>query len=146
MSNNLSTFLELVKGTAKGVVDNSEPSVLVFGTVETITPLTIRIDAQTVLQEKELILTHLVRDYEVDIEVSHRTVNDDILNTLHDHPGIPQNSFDSHHYHAYMGRKKIKIYQGLLIGEGVVMIKEQGGQRHIVLDRLDDPITSGEWF
>ena len=43
-------------------------------------------------------------------------------------------------------RKKIKIYQGLLIGEGVVMIKEQGGQRHIVLDRLDDPITSGEWF
>ena len=139
-------FVNILKGVAKNVQQNSEPSALVFGKVESVGPLTIRVDAQTLLVEKELILTHLVRDYEVDIEVSHQTVNDDVLNTLHNHPGVPDNSFDSHHYHAYQGRKKIKIYQGLQIGEGVLLIKEQGGQRHVVLDRLNDPIVSGEWF
>ena len=139
-------FINIIKGVAGNVQKNSEPSTLVFGKVESTGPLTIRVDAQTLLIEKELILTHLVRDYEVDIEVSHQTVNDNILNTLHNHPGVPDNSFDSHHYHAYQGRKKIKIYQGLQIGEGVLLIKEQGGQRHVVLDRLDDPIVLGEWF
>ncbi len=142
----MSDFLGVMQGVAGNVQKNSELVNLVFGKVETIEPLTIRVDAQTLLIEKELILTHLVRDYEVDIEVSHQTVNDDILNTLHNHPGVPDNSFDSHHYHAYQGRKKIKIYQGLQIGEGVLMIKEQGGQRHVIIDRLDDPIVSGEWF
>ena len=142
----MSDFLGVMQGVAGNVQKNSELVNLVFGKVETIKPLTIRVDAQTLLIEKELILTHLVRDYEVDIEVSHQTVNDDILNTLHNHPGVPDNSFDSHHYHAYQGRKKIKIYQGLQIGEGVLMIKEQGGQRHVIIDRLDDPIVSGEWF
>ena len=142
----MTDFLGVMQGVAGNVQKNSELVNLVFGKVETIEPLTIRVDAQTLLIEKELILTHLVRDYEVDIEVSHQTVNDDILNTLHNHPGVPDNSFDSHHYHAYQGRKKIKIYQGLQIGEGVLMIKEQGGQRHVIIDRLDDPIVSGEWF
>ena len=142
----MSDFLGVMQGVAGNVQKNSELVNLVFGKVETIEPLTIRVDAQTLLIEKELILTHLVRDYEVDIEVSHQTVNDDILNTLHNHPGVPDNSFDSHHYHAYQGRKKIKIYQGLQIGEGVLMIKEQGGQRHVIIDRLDDPVVSGEWF
>ena len=142
----MTDWLGVMKSVAGNVQKNSELVNLVFGKVETIEPLTIRVDAQTLLIEKELILTHLVRDYEVDIEVSHQTVNDDILNTLHNHPGVPDNSFDSHHYHAYQGRKKIKIYQGLQIGEGVLMIKEQGGQRHVIIDRLDDPIVSGEWF
>ena len=142
----MSDFLGVMQGVAGNVQKNSELVNLVFGKVETIEPLTIRVDAQTLLIEKELILTHLVRDYEVDIEVSHQTVNDDILNTLHNHLGVPDNFFDSHHYHAYQGRKKIKIYQGLQIGEGVLMIKEQGGQRHVIIDRLDDPIVSGEWF
>ena len=142
----MSDFLGVMQGVAGNVQKNSELVNLVFGKVETIEPLTIRVDAQTLLIEKELILTHLVRDYEVDIEVSHQTVNDDILNTLHNHPGVPDNSFDSHHYHAYQGRKKIKIYQGLQVGEGVLMIKEQGGQRHVVIDRLNDPVVSGEWF
>lgn len=142
----MTDWLGVMKSVAGNVQKNSELVNLVFGKVETIEPLTIRVDAQTLLIEKELILTHLVRDYEVDIEVSHQTVNDDILNTLHNHPGVPDNSFDSHHYHAYQGRKKIKIYQGLQVGEGVLMIKEQGGQRHVVIDRLNDPVVSGEWF
>ena len=143
---NASMFLKIVQDIAAKVYNNSEPSDIEFGTVESIEPLVIRISEMITLTENQLILTNLVKDFEVDIEVSHRTVNDDILNTLHDHPGVPQNSFDSHHYHDYKGRKKIKIYMGLKVGEGVILLKKQGGQRRLVIDRIDAPITQGEWF
>ena len=143
---NASMFLKIVQDIASKVYNNSEPSDIEFGTVESIEPLVIRISEMITLTENQLILTNLVKDFEVDIEVSHRTVNDDILNTLHDHPGVPQNSFDSHHYHDYKGRKKIKIYMGLKVGEGVILLKKQGGQRRLVIDRIDTPITQGEWF
>ena len=143
---NASMFLKVIQEVSAKVYNNSEPSDIEFGTVESVEPLVIRISEMIALNENQLILTNLVKDFEVDIEVSHRTVNDDILNTLHDHPGVPQNSFDSHHYHDYKGRKKIKIYMGLKVGEGVILLKKQGGQRRLVIDRIDVPITQGEWF
>ena len=54
--------------------------------------------------------------------------------------------FDSTHYHAYQGRKKIKIYMGLKVGETVILLKKQGGQRRLVIDRINTPIVQGEWF
>lgn len=143
---NASMFLKIMQELSAKVYNNAEPSDIEFGTVESIEPLVIRVSEMIILNENQLILTNLVKDFEVDIEVSHRTVNDDILNTLHDHPGVPQNSFDSHHYHDYKGRKKIKIYMGLKVGEGVILLKKQGGQRRLVIDRIDAPITQGEWF
>ena len=98
------------------------------------------------MKEDALILTHAVKDYEVDIEVSHYTVNDNFLITMHDHPNVAEDDFDSHHKHAYQGRKKIKIYNGLKIGEKVMMIRQYGGSMYIVLDRIDDPQTEGEWI
>ena len=96
---NASMFLKVMQEVSAKVYNNSEPSDIEFGTVESVEPLVIRISEMIALNENQLILTNLVKDFEVDIEVSHRTVNDDILNTLHDHPGVPQNSFDSHQYH-----------------------------------------------
>ena len=46
-----------------------------LGVVETINPLTIRIDQKELLTEEFLILTDLVRDFDVDITVNHITEN-----------------------------------------------------------------------
>ena len=143
---NASMFLKVIQEVSAKVYNNSEPSDIEFGTVESVEPLVIRISEMIALNENQLILTNLVKDFEVDIEVSHRTVNDNVLNTLHDHPGVPKNSFDSTHYHAYQGRKKIKIYMGLKVGETVILLKKQGGQRRLVIDRINTPIVQGEWF
>lgn len=143
---NPSMFLKIIQSVAAKVYANSEPSDIEFGTVESIEPLTVRVNEMILLKENQLVLTNLVKDFEVDIEVSHRTVNDNILDTLHDHPGVPKNEFDSTHYHSYQGRKKIKLYMGLRLGEGVIMLKKQGGQRRIILDRTEPPLTEGEWF
>lgn len=130
-------LLQVLKQVASQTVDNGEPFEHRKGTVESISPLTIRIDQKTLLEEDELILTHLVKDYEVDISVSHNTETFELME------GLPTDIKE--HKHKYVGRKKITIHQGLKVGEDVVLLKVQGGQTYIVLDRYTKPITEGEW-
>lgn len=116
-----------------------------FGTVESNPPIKIIVDQKLVLTEEYLILTKNVTDHWVDIEVNHYTVNDDFLDTTHSHPDAGVNSFDSHHKHQYQGRKKIMIYNGLLPGEKVILVRIQGGQRYVILDRINNHTVKGEW-
>lgn len=49
------------------------------------------------------------------------------------------------HGHSYKGRKKVLMHYGLKQGESVLLIKMQGGQKYIVLDRIGEVPTEGEW-
>ncbi len=134
----MADLIQLLKELSKKTNETNEPFEHRKGIVETTSPLTIRVDQKLLLEEDELILTHLVRDYEVDISVSHETEeSEDIKGVMPD--------FKSHD-HKYKGRKKIIIHQGLKAGEEVIMLKVQGGQAYIVLDRYTPPITEGEWL
>lgn len=138
-------MIEIIKQSALEAVKAEKPCQVMFGTVTSTSPLEIQIDQKLTLTQDYLILTKAVLDHEVDIEVNHYTVNDDFLNTTHSHPDAGVNSFDSHHKHQYQGRKKIMIYNGLLPGEKVILIRLQGGQKYIVLDRINDHTVTGEW-
>lgn len=48
---------------------------------------------------------------------------------------ISTQNIDLSHSHSYKGKKKFTVHNGLKKGEKVVMIKLQGGQKFIVLDR-----------
>lgn len=78
-----------------------------------------------------------MKDYYVDIEVNH------VTETQAGGSGYPQ--FASHD-HDYIGRKKIMIYNCLKVGEKVLLLRRQGGQDYIILDRIFDPIVSGQWL
>ena len=63
-------------------------------------------------------------------------------------PATPMNketTLHTSHLHNIAGRKKIRVYNGLHKGEKVVMLRMRGGQKYLVLDRLTDHITGGEW-
>ena len=49
------------------------------------------------------------------------------------------------HLHNIAGRKKIRIYNGLHKGESVLLLRAQGGNSFIVLDRMSEHLTGGEW-
>ncbi|MFR8759221.1 MAG: DUF2577 domain-containing protein [Negativibacillus sp.] len=138
--------LEAMKQMSVDAQNSQKPVIVLFGQVLSVKPLQIKVNQKQTIKEDALILTHAVKDYEVDIEVSHYTVNDAFLQTEHTHPNVEPGSFDSHHKHAYKGRKKIKIYNGLKVGENVMMLRQNGGSRYIVLDRIEDPETEGEWI
>lgn len=131
-------LVKLLKQLSNDTINNSEPFEYRKGKVETIAPLTVRIDQKILLEEDELILTHLVKDYEVDISVSHETKEFELVENL------PTDI--KTHKHEYKGRKKIKIHQGLKVGEEVILLKVQGGQNYILLDRYTKPMTEGEWL
>ena len=129
----VSTLQKLVAQTNSAM----KPSDYCLGVVETVAPLSIRIDQKDILTEEFLILTDLVRDFSVDITVSHTTENRA--------GGGGYAEFASHN-HDYTGRKKIIVHNGLSVGESVILIQQAGGQEFIVLSRLyDHSNVTGQW-
>lgn len=140
-------MIDVIKEVIEKLLERKKMTKLEFGIVESVKPLTVRIDAKKLLQEEDLILSHLVKDYYVDITVQHST--DSIYgswDTSHSHPDAGSNTIPVDHEHEYKGRKKILIHNGLLKGEKVVMVRQEGGQLYYILDRTNDPTVQGEWI
>lgn len=130
-------MLQLLQEIAKQTMDASKPSDYLIGVVETVSPLSIRVDQKDLISEDFLVLTDLVRDYNVDITVNHTTENRA--------GGGGYAEFASHN-HDYTGRKKITVHNGLNIGESVLLIQQAGGQEFIVLSRIFDHTNlNGQW-
>ena len=143
-----SDLVRLIKKISLEAVANSEPMEVIMGTVTGVNPLKIRGDNAIDYLEDDLILTHLVRDYAIDITVQHST--DSIFgswDTNHGHPKVDKAPIPIDHEHEYKGRKKIIIHHKLVEGEKVILLKLTGGQRFVVLDRIEDPTdVKGEWI
>lgn len=130
-------LLGLIQQAAKKVVEASNLTDYCIGMVESTAPLVIRTEQQEILTEDFLILTDLVRDYDVDITVNHTTQNRS--------GGGGDSAFASHN-HQYTGRKRITVHNGLSVGEAVILVRQAGGQEFIVLSRVNNHINlSGQW-
>lgn len=103
------------------------PSGVYFGTVQSTSPLKINVENKLTLESKHLILTTLVQDFDVDMTVDHKT---------EDKEGGKGDAMYEKHNHDYKGRKTFTVHLGLQSGETVMLIRIQGGQRYIVLDRV----------
>lgn len=121
-------LVRLMKQAAMEAVKTSQPSNIVFGTVTSASPLKIQISSKITLEKEMLLLTRNVTEFETDIT----TVNWFTENTS---GGAGYALFESHK-HELKGKKHIIVHNQLKSGEKVVLIKEQGGQRYIVLDRV----------
>lgn len=131
-------MVSLVKEAAVQAVDAGKPVHLLFGQVISASPLKIQVDQKSIYTEKMLVLARDVTDYEVDIEVKHLTEKRA--------GGSGAAAYESHD-HEYKGRKKIKIYNALIVGDWVVLGRIQGGKRFVVLDRIKPiPKLTGEWL
>ena len=131
-------MVSLVKEAAVQAVDAGKPVHLLFGQVISASPLKIQVDQKSICTEKMLVLARDVTDYEVDIEVKH------LSDKRAGRSGAA--AYESHD-HEYKGRKKIKIYNALIVGDWVVLGRIQGGKRFVVLDRIKPiPKLTGEWL
>lgn len=114
----------------------SKQTTIMRGQVTSVNPLTINVEDRLPLTEEFLVLLHTVKDYKVDITVSHTTENAA--------GGSGYAEYESHN-HGYSGLKTIIVHNGLKVGEEVILLRQSGGQSFIVLDRANDPIVSGQW-
>lgn len=133
--------VDTIKAITTGVMENSHLSNVFRGKVTSVSPLEISINNQVTLSGMFLILTNAVKDHDVDIMVSWETVN----NTHQHENGNDGKPTDEHtHNHMVWGRKRITIYNGLTMGEEVLLLRLQGGQDYVVLDRITPHKTTGE--
>lgn len=140
-------MINVIKQVVENLLERKKLTKLEYGTVESVSPLTVRIDQKHLLQEEDLILSHFVKDYYVDVTVQHKTESIyGSWDTTHSHPDAGSGTIPIDHKHVYEGRKKILIHNSLIVGEKVVMIRQHGGQMYYIIDRFNDPTVNGEWI
>jgi hypothetical protein len=138
-----------IKTAAVGAVDANNPVDLQFGTVVSANPLKIDVEQKKTLAVMQLVLSRNVTDYYVDMTVQHQTE----LETEHTHAVIDTysgggSSEPTQHLHEYTGTKRYLVHNALQAGEKVVLIRLAGGQKYLVLDRLEGSpdVTNGEYI
>lgn len=112
MSNDL---YSIIKEIVRDEIGVSNPVIFSTGIVESINPLRIRIDQKTLLLPSMIRLTNCVKDYSVEIAVQ----------------GVSDSGGDT-----YAGTTTVTVKSALKVGESVLLLREQGGQKYTVIDRM----------
>lgn len=138
MSLDLNALVRAVKKAAVEAVRAENPMGVCHGTVTGLSPLEITTDQKLILGEKQLILTNAVRDYTVEMTVDHVT---EVISHGHSvtdtYTGGTAQPVE--HSHPYKGRKSFRVHLGLKMGEKVILVRCDGGQQFVVLDRWEAP-------
>lgn len=122
-------FAQSMRKITLDAVASTNPAAIVLGTVETVNPLSIKVDQKLIINEPNLILTRNVMDHEIEMTVNHKT---EIAQG-----GSGYGEYDAHS-HDYLGKKSFLVHNGLSLGDSVILIKNQGGQQYVVLDKVVD--------
>lgn len=145
-----SRIIQIIKQAATETIENSKPVAVLFGTVQSIAPLTIFVDQKTILEEEEIILIDNVRDYKTQISFDNPNIENNV--TIGKRP-IPKNGVlttepdtgqENSKAAIFEGKlsfmEKVKhdvtVYNALKVGEKVLILRVQGGQRFIILNRV----------
>ena len=154
MSLDAQKLVMLIKQAAVEAVNAKDPMSYKIGKVVSVSPLKISINQKITVPASQLLLTNAVRDYTVYETVDHTTgsaLESANLTHRHAYSGTTseKDSFSGYtenaggvklgHSHSFKGRKKFTVHLGLKVGEKVLMLRCDGGQKFIVLDRLEAP-------
>ena len=153
-------LVKLIKRAAIDAVNASKPCNLTFGTVTSTSPLKINVEQKMTLTSAQLVLSRNVTDYKVNIDIDSETETgaaDIDLSHTHSYSGttadggVNTSSLHTHQYsgttksgggisiaheHKFKGTKEITIKNALVVGDEVILIRMQGGQKYIVMDRV----------
>ena len=133
-----SGLVEVIKQAALDAVNAAKPTTVAFGKVISADPLKIEVDQKMILEEPQLILTRNVTDYKVEMTVEHETEPEtEHTHEIKDTYTGEGESLPTDHLHGYKGRKEFTVHNALVVDDEVIMIQVSGGQKFIVLDRLE---------
>ena len=143
-------IISIIKKAAVEAVESSKPFCAVTGTVVSASPLSIEISPYIVLNSEQLILTDAVRDYSTEISFDDSSVKNgvsighripDAHALLISDPDTPAETSKEVILTGELSfqnkvKHKITVYNALKAGEAVTLLRLQGGQKYIVLDRV----------
>lgn len=154
MSLDINALVRTIKQAAVEAVEAKKPMAMCLGEVVSVSPLKITVDQKMTLTTAQLMLTNAVRDYTVYMTVDHTTGSAlGSIDLAHQHAYSGATSGDDtfsgntesaggvslSHTRSYAGKKKYTVHLGLKKGEKVILLRCDGGQQFIVLDRVEVP-------
>lgn len=139
MSLDINALIRAVKQAAVEAVQAAGPMSVCFGTVTAAAPLEITVDQKKILGEAQLILTNAVRDFDVEMSTVEGTGRSEGPHYTENESGGAGDAAFASHRHKYQGRKKWRVHLALKNGEKVILLRCDGGQKFIVLDRWEAP-------
>lgn len=137
MSLDINELVRLIKQAAVEAVQADAPMMMCHGTVISEGPLKIMVDQKKTLEESHLILTDNVRDFNVEMSTIQGTGKSEGPHYTEDESGGSGYAEFAIHRHKYQGRKKWRVHNALKTGEKVILLRCDGGQKYIVLDRWE---------
>ncbi|MGF7049167.1 hypothetical protein J2T13_003675 [Paenibacillus sp. DS2015] len=109
-------MLDIIKQAALDVIEASSPVAIQFGTVSSISPLEISVDQRLTLTEAFLVVPESMTRFEIDLKHVHKM------------SGLPDTD------EALLD--KLVIRKGLESGDKVILLRVQGGQQFVVMDKV----------
>ena len=101
----MSDFFKEIREVLLAAIDARKLTKLEYGTVESVNPLSVRVDQKKLLKTAQLQLTRAVMDYEIEIRINDGT------------------------------KQPCIIYNALKVGDKVTMIQQEGGQKYLIIDK-----------
>ena len=143
-------LMKLIKKSVLEAVMASDPVKILFGKVTGVGPLKIDVEQKMKLGESQLILCRNVTDFETEVSVD--TDTDKALGAhshnltlelqeagepLHVHNASSSAGAENlEHTHSIKKRMKVTVHNRLAIGDKVILLRDQGGQKYLVVDRI----------
>lgn len=112
-------MLNAIRQAALSAMEAGNPVVVMFGTVTKDNPLEVNVDQRFTLDADFLIVPESLTRYEVDLKHAHSYTDDGLMSTTGD---------------ALTGN--IIIRTGLQAGDRVILLRMQGGQKYLILDKV----------
>ena len=138
---------ELVKAMKRAALDAmaaSKPVNVYFGQVVSASPLKINVEQKMILGKAQLILSRNVTDFKTMVTVQWESEKEQQSHTHKvegsdsegDSINITSKTQSAKHTHEIVGQKEITIHNALEVGDEVILIRQQEGQKYVVIDRI----------
>ncbi|MDE6724823.1 MAG: DUF2577 domain-containing protein [Ruminiclostridium sp.] len=143
-------LVKIIKKAATEAVNAEKPVLVCFGKVTEVAPLKILVEQKMTLGAAQLILSRHLTDYECEMTVedcteNHTATHSHKLDLLLDGDGDIKDGVELKgtageteltHCHKITGRKSFIVHNGLAVGDEVILLRQQGGQKFLVWDRI----------
>ena len=124
-------LLKVIKKAALDAVNASKPVEICFGKVISDNPLKISVEQKMVLGKEQLVLTRNVTDHKT--KITGGNIQDFFYTGTP--PDVVTTPVSPPHVHA-VGTIEVTVHNGLAVGDEVLLLRQQGGQKYIVIDRI----------
>ncbi len=122
-------FVETLKKAAIKAVEARKPVEVCFGEVKSISPLEILVEQKIPLGESQLILCRNVTEHKIHISV------ENVQDFFYEGESQSSMKLDPTRFRA-IKRMPVTVHNGLVVGDNVILFRQQGGQKYIVVDRI----------